>query len=105
MFPLIDVSCLIPFFLLSFKRSTTVSPFWPFSPKWISALVTSDDPDTLILYFIRVSFEVVLNEAVPFMLLSVGGVTWSPDIDAVNFRSEERRVGKECRSRWSPDHA
>src|SRR5256886_9742549 len=21
-----------------------------------------------------------------------------------NFRSEERRVGKECRSRWSPDH-
>ena len=20
------------------------------------------------------------------------------------FRSEERRVGKECRSRWSPDH-
>src|SRR5688572_32865638 len=24
-----------------------------------------------------------------------------PDIEA---RSEERRVGKECRSRWSPDH-
>src|SRR2546429_7606822 len=22
----------------------------------------------------------------------------------VEFRSEERRVGKECRSRWSPDH-
>src|SRR2546425_684288 len=21
-----------------------------------------------------------------------------------NLRSEERRVGKECRSRWSPDH-
>ena len=20
------------------------------------------------------------------------------------YRSEERRVGKECRSRWSPDH-
>ena len=25
-------------------------------------------------------------------------------IDAVNIRSEERRVGKECRSRWSPYH-
>src|SRR5690348_18447695 len=25
-------------------------------------------------------------------------------IDAVNLRSEERRVGKECRSRWAPDH-
>ena len=23
---------------------------------------------------------------------------------AVNYRSEERRVGKECRSRWSPYH-
>ena len=23
---------------------------------------------------------------------------------AVNLRSEERRVGKECRSRWSPYH-
>src|SRR5690348_17864601 len=22
----------------------------------------------------------------------------------VNLRSEERRVGKECRSRWAPDH-
>ena len=30
-----------------------------------------------------------------------------PDILAlqeVDFRSEERRVGKECRSRWSPYH-
>src|SRR2546430_13047704 len=24
--------------------------------------------------------------------------------DAYEVRSEERRVGKECRSRWSPDH-
>ena len=27
----------------------------------------------------------------------------SPDI-STKFRSEERRVGKECRSRWSPYH-
>ena len=25
-------------------------------------------------------------------------------IQLVGFRSEERRVGKECRSRWSPYH-
>ena len=25
-------------------------------------------------------------------------------VDTVYFRSEERRVGKECRSRWSPYH-
>ena len=28
----------------------------------------------------------------------------SVDADTVNDRSEERRVGKECRSRWSPYH-
>ena len=26
------------------------------------------------------------------------------DKDTIRFRSEERRVGKECRSRWSPYH-
>ena len=25
-------------------------------------------------------------------------------IDTIEYRSEERRVGKECRSRWSPYH-
>src|SRR5258708_32488799 len=25
-------------------------------------------------------------------------------VDDVEIRSEERRVGEECRSRWSPDH-
>ena len=24
--------------------------------------------------------------------------------DSIELRSEERRVGKECRSRWSPKH-
>ena len=27
-----------------------------------------------------------------------------PNADLNTFRSEERRVGKECRSRWSPYH-
>ena len=26
------------------------------------------------------------------------------DIETLKYRSEERRVGKECRSRWSPYH-
>ena len=29
---------------------------------------------------------------------------WSPEKAKLAIRSEERRVGKECRSRWSPDH-
>ena len=37
---------------------------------------------------------------------SLFGTDDSPEIDAepTSDRSEERRVGKECRSRWSPDH-
>src|SRR3712207_9282388 len=32
--------------------------------------------------------------------------SYSPDFNPIEqaFRSEERRVGKECRSRWSPYH-
>jgi len=30
--------------------------------------------------------------------------TLVPELDAAGDRSEERRVGKECRSRWSPYH-
>ena len=44
------------------------------------------------------------------------GILWAPDESGIYlnvesdgwrnlyFRSEERRVGKECRSRWSPYH-
>src|SRR2546425_13308667 len=32
------------------------------------------------------------------------GVTTNPSLVAKEKRSEERRVGKECRSRWSPYH-
>src|SRR2546426_3735872 len=59
----------------------------------------------------------------PNGVFSQGGVAWSPDSTRLAFvtrvggwqepereedrgksRSEERRVGKECRSRWSPYH-
>src|SRR3989475_701766 len=34
----------------------------------------------------------------------VGGMFGQPVIAVPTSRSEERRVGKECRSRWSPYH-
>ena len=37
------------------------------------------------------------------LLTSMNGVTGATD-NAAAARSEERRVGKECRSRWSPYH-
>ena len=33
-----------------------------------------------------------------------GTVTHVDDMGQLQMRSEERRVGKECRSRWSPYH-
>ena len=34
----------------------------------------------------------------------VGGATYQVPVEVPLTRSEERRVGKECRSRWSPYH-
>src|SRR3712207_9516184 len=45
---------------------------------------------TILIVFYAASFPIVLN-------------AWS-GVRSVNRRSEERRVGKECRSRWSPYH-
>ena len=47
-----------------------------------------------------------LNGGVPRLNAMTGGYTWDDDYvwDSWAARSEERRVGKECRSRWSPYH-
>ena len=37
-------------------------------------------------------------------LLQQGDANVRKTDDKIDFRSEERRVGKECRSRWSPYH-
>src|SRR5258706_10060669 len=39
-----------------------------------------------------------------FPLVILGNVVNTVAITATFWRSEERRVGKECRSRWSPYH-
>src|SRR3712207_8902926 len=50
------------------------------------------------------------NSTFNFDALSTGGVGtfvfngFTPNGNTLNIRSEERRVGKECRSRWSPYH-
>ena len=34
----------------------------------------------------------------------MAGIKIDPEMLDIYMRSEERRVGKECRSRWSPYH-
>ena len=45
-------------------------------------------------------YTTVTVERTVCRLLGIDGV----DANGVRSRSEERRVGKECRSRWSPYH-
>ena len=45
-----------------------------------------------------------LVKGTPSLLRSGNSIGIKIDFDLASFRSEERRVGKECRSRWSPYH-
>ena len=44
-----------------------------------------------------------LREYVPYSY-DLTAITIDMGLGGMDFRSEERRVGKECRSRWSPYH-
>src|SRR3712207_8082739 len=97
--------CLIFFFFSSRRRHTR---YWR---DWSSDVCSSDLP-----IFSSRSFMVsglTFKSLMHFEFIFVNGVReWSTFIllhVAVQFfqhhlRSEERRVGKECRSRWSPYH-
>src|SRR3712207_8398647 len=58
------------------------------------ALVGKDD--SLINSMLIITTLIFLNVAMSLVK------HWSKPLE--HFRSEERRVGKECRSRWSPYH-
>ena len=47
----------------------------------------------------------ILTLAIIFLLgIGLGYLFFTPSSKQNRTRSEERRVGKECRSRWSPYH-
>ena len=46
----------------------------------------------------------VLSTSLYFVIFGAAIGSRITEIDGVSYRSEERRVGKECRSRWSPYH-
>ena len=62
-------------------------------------LLTTDYPGTVLHSCIKGKEVTIEGETV--YLRCGSGEVWD---DVVTTRSEERRVGKECRSRWSPYH-
>ena len=66
-----------------------------------------DEAGMLKMDFLGLRTLTVIHDAV-VMLKAKSGKLENPDTgdvyDTIDDRSEERRVGKECRSRWSPYH-
>ena len=61
-------------------------------------IVQQDISDTLRQNFMPYAMSVIVSRAIP----EIDG--FKPSHRKLLYRSEERRVGKECRSRWSPYH-
>src|SRR6266581_3070795 len=77
----------IEFFFSSIRRHTR----W--TGDWSSDVCSSD----LLVFQLVIQFFVAERAEIDVLVLD-------PLHRAGEFRSEERRVGKECRSRWSPYH-
>src|SRR5258708_14451431 len=62
------------------------------------------DPEPFRNAFIRGDKYSFIKKGVPAVKVDVGFELGTPEQKIFKDRSEERRVGKECRSRWSPYH-
>src|SRR2546429_3586669 len=81
--------CLSSFFFFSSRRRHTRC-----SRDWSSDVCSSDLPEPVPVELLREAYE----------LARLGPTSANGSPARFVFRSEERRVGKECRSRWSPYH-
>src|SRR2546429_4330 len=70
----------------------------PISPKWNPAILDPGEPILRPRGSKQLDWEVELGVVIGRTARFV------PRERALDYRSEERRVGKECRSRWSPYH-
>src|SRR5258707_1560703 len=98
---------MIFFFFFSSRRRHT--RYWR---DWSSDVCSSDLTNTRILFF--TSFDVIKPSIFHFKVSdgNLKPIYVSFEVQIISLalamvnksRSEERRVGKECRSRWSPYH-
>src|SRR2546426_9303100 len=96
------VECII-FFFSSRRRHTRLQG------DWSSDVCSSDLTYLHGTYFVVGHFHFVMGVAAMFGIFAAT-YFWAPKMfgrmmsETLGKRSEERRVGKECRSRWSPYH-
>src|SRR2546430_9093326 len=100
--------CFVSFFFFSSRRRHT-----RFDCDWSSDVCSSDLQFT---YILEGALRFLVGDEAEEIVVRAGEVLHLPanvpheahaledTLDVDVFRSEERRVGKECRSRWSPYH-
>ena len=84
--------------------ATAAPTFSPAAGSYSTAqnVTLSDSTQGAVIYYTTDGSTPTTSSAVYSSAIVVGNGTTT--INAMAVRSEERRVGKECRSRWSPDH-
>ena len=76
-----------------------------FSPRTALAVVVANMVGTGVFTSLGYQLLDIQSGFILLLLWGVGGVTaLSGALTYAELGSEERRVGKECRSRWSPYH-
>src|SRR5689334_25217993 len=73
----------------------------PFRP--LVEEICSIVPGDVSLEVVATDFEGMIKEGAELAQVAPNAVVKVP-LTQDGLRSEERRVGKECRSRWTPDH-
>src|SRR5690554_3168679 len=117
---LIIILCFLPLSLIGQTGGKNAFPFLdlPYNARAASLgrqFITAFDDDINTGVQNPASFNTQMDNSIGFnQALLAGGinhgmVAYAKDINkigtgAIHLRSEERRVGKECRSRWSPYH-
>ena len=66
--------------------------------------LTAEELDTVFSLLVEPPCTATCNKSTEQALQTTDGPSVTDVLNAELTRSEERRVGKECRSRWSPYH-
>ena len=81
------------------------------APRVFMSITIPDVIDIILLTLLLIAVIRFMSETRATQLLKGIGLiallyllVWLGQLKVMTYRSEERRVGKECRSRWSPYH-
>ena len=90
-------------FILYFSSIPVAFALFGSTTVYFSFIDASSPPDLIFQKYLT-SVQSFSLLAIPFFIMAGSIMNYSGISSKLLCRSEERRVGKECRSRWSPYH-